>query len=489
MLNFPILSILISLPLISTFVILLINRLDKNYDKKIKEIGLWSCIINLFISLILLNNFDKTESNFQFIENYELISDLNIYYHLGIDGISLPFILLTTILVPVCIISSWNKIQKNIAYFISCFLLIEVFLIGLFSSLNLFVFYIFFEGALIPMFLIIGIWGGANRIYASYKFFLYTLTGSLLMLLGILTIYFYTGTSNLLLVQKVIFPFSLQLWLFLSFFASFAVKTPMWPFHTWLPDAHVEAPTAGSVILAGILLKLGGYGFLRFSIPLFPLAADFFTPFIFFLSIVAIIYISLVTLVQTDIKKLIAYSSIAHMGFVTLGIFSRNIEGLHGAMFQMISHGIISAALFLSAGFLIDKKQTRSINSYGGLLKHAPIFASFFMIFSLGAIALPGTSGFIGEFLIITGAFKINFYLAFLSALGIILSAAYILWLYGRIFYGNNINKKFLITDCNYNEIFIFSLFTLFVIILGIYPNLLLTNYELSINKLINIVN
>ena len=378
MTNIPILSLLIFFPFIGALVILLINKNDQSYEKKVKEIGLWVSIINFLLSLILLYSFDKTESQFQFIENFKLINDLGIYYYLGIDGISLSFILLTTLLIPICIITSWNQISKNVSYFIALFLIIECFLIGVFSSLDLFIFYIFFEGSLIPLFLIIGIWGGSNRVYASYKFFLFTIFGSLLMLLGILTLYFYSGTSQLTLLININIPFILQIWLFLSFFASFAIKIPMWPFHTWLPDAHVEAPTAGSVILAGIILKLGGYGFLRFSLPLFPEASEFFAPFIFILSLIAIIYISLVALAQTNIKKLIAYSSVAHMGFVTIGIFSRNLEGLQGSVFQMISHGLISAALFLSAGFLIDKMKTKNIDNFGGLWNQMPIFSVFF---------------------------------------------------------------------------------------------------------------
>jgi len=485
MFNIPFLSILIIFPLIGIFVIFLLDKKDEKYNKKVKEIGLWTTLVNLLFSLIIFYNFDFTESNFQFIENLPIIDDLNVNYYLGIDGISLSFILLTTFLIPICILSIWNKGYKQINYLIISFLLIELFLIGLFSSLDLFIFYIFFEGSLIPMFFIIGIWGGVNRTYAAYKFFLYTLLGSLLMLLGVLTIYLYTGTSNFILINKIDFPFFLQLWLFLSFFASFAVKLPMWPFHTWLPDAHVEAPTEGSVILAGILLKLGGYGFLRFSLPLFPDAVEFFSPFIFFLSIVAIIYISLITLVQTDIKKLIAYSSVAHMGFVTLGIFSRNIEGLHGSMFQMISHGIISAALFLCAGYLIERTGKKNINSYSGLWKKTPIFGSFFFIYIMGGIAFPGTTGFIGEFLIMIGIFKIKFYLAFLAGTGIILSAAYFLWLYNRIFFGNTNIISSSIEDLNSYEIIIFSLLLLFVISFGIYPDLFIKIYELSINQLI----
>jgi len=481
--HIPILSVLIFLPAIGSLIILLISKNDQSYDRKVKEIGLWTSIITFFISLILFYSFDKTESQFQFIESFKLIDYLGIYYYLGIDGISLPFILLTTLLIPICIVTSWNKINEHVSYYIVSFLLIEFFLIGVFTSLDLFIFYIFFEGSLIPLFLIIGIWGGKNRIYASYKFFLYTIFGSLFMLLGILTIYFYSGTSNLNSLAQINFPFMLQIWLFLSFFASFAIKIPMWPFHTWLPDAHVEAPTAGSIILAGILLKLGGYGFIRFSLPLFPEASEFFTPLIFTLSLISIVYISILAITQENIKKLIAYSSIAHMGFVTLGIFSKNLQGLQGAVFQMVSHGLISSALFLSAGYLIDNFYKKNINEFGGLLNQMPKFSIFFMIYCLGAISFPGTTGFISEFLILIGIFKISFLLSFIAALGIILSPCYILWFYNRICFGDKNYKN--MHDLSLNDSIIFLIFALLIIFFGIYPDSLMSVYELSTNKLI----
>ena len=485
MLNLPLLSLLILFPIIGIIVTLFLSKNDLNYTIKVKEIGLWTSLLNLILSIILAYNFDKTETNYQFVEHYELLPDLNINYYLGIDGISLPLILLTTFLIPICLITSWKKINHHINYFVICFLLLEVFLIGVFSSLDLFIFYIFFEGALIPLFLIIGIWGYQNRIYASYKFFLYTLIGSLLMLLGILTIYFYVGSSSYTVIEKINFPFLLQIWLFLAFFSSFAVKIPMFPFHTWLPDAHVQAPTAGSIILAGVLLKLGAYGFLRFSLPLFPDASVFFTPFIFTLSIISIIYVSILALAQTNIKKLIAYSSIAHMGFVTLGIFSNNIEGLHGSYFQMISHGLISAALFLSAGSLIDRTENKEIVFYSGVYKKMPIFSLFFLIYILGGIALPGTTGFIGELLVLIGMFKINFLLAFFAGTGMILSACYFLWLYGRIILGETNNRVNKLIDLSKREVFIYFLLMFFIIFLGLYPDFLINTYEITVNKLV----
>ena len=483
MANIPILSLLIFFPFISSLIILSINKNDQFYDRKVKEVGLWSSLITFFLSLILLYYFDTTDDNFQFTEIYKIIPDLGIYYYLGIDGISLSFILLTTFLIPICIIASWKSITEHINYYIISFLMIEFFLIGLFSSLDLFIFYIFFEGSLIPLFLIIGIWGGKNRIYAAYKFFLYTLFGSLFMLLGILVLYFYAGTSNYTQLTDINIPFNLQIWLFLSFFISFAIKIPMWPFHTWLPDAHVEAPTSGSIILAGILLKLGGYGFLRYSLPLFPEAAIFFSSFIYFLSIIAILYISILALAQQNIKKLIAYSSIAHMGFVTLGIFSKNMEGLQGAVFQMISHGLISSALFLYAGLLIDRMNTKDINKFGGLWKKIPYFSSFFLVFCLGAISFPGTSGFISELLVLIGAFKINYLLCFLASLGMVFSACYILRMYNRICFG--VSKNIKVLDLSIDEICISIIFLILILILGFQPNSLLGIYELSTNKLI----
>ncbi|PPR44376.1 MAG: hypothetical protein CFH18_00974, partial [Alphaproteobacteria bacterium MarineAlpha5_Bin8] len=412
--------------------------------------------------------------------------DFNFYYHIGVDGISLFMILLSTFLTPFCILASWDSIKKRIKEYMVAFLLLETFMIGMFSSVDILLFYIFFEAVLIPMFIIIGVWGGERRIYASFKFFLYTLLGSVLMLIAIIFIYQYTNIMNIEKLQGNFFPFKVQFWLWLAFFASFAVKIPMWPFHTWLPDAHVEAPTAGSVILAGVLLKMGGYGFIRFSLGMLPLASEFFLPLIYILSIIAIVYTSFVALAQTDIKKLIAYSSVAHMGIVTIGIFVANQQGVEGAMIQMISHGIVSAALFLCVGVIYDRAHSREIAFYGGLVNRMPLYAASFMIFTLASVGLPGTSGFIGEFLTIIGAFKINIYLAFFVASGIILSAVYMLYLYKRIIFGTLTNEKIKdILDLNIREKIIMVSLIAVVLLIGIYPNLFLDPMRLPIETLI----
>jgi NADH-quinone oxidoreductase subunit M len=394
-----------------------------------------------------------------------------IRFKLGVDGFSMPLILLTTFLMPFCILASWESIGHRVKEYFVAFLVLETTMIGVFSALDLVLFYLFFEAGLIPMFLIIGIWGGKRRIYASFKFFLYTLLGSVLMLLAIMAMYWQAGTTDIptLLAHK--FPANLQTWLWLAFFASFAVKMPMWPVHTWLPDAHVEAPTAGSVILAGVLLKMGGYGFIRVSLPMFPDASIYFAPLVFALSIVAIIYTSLVALMQEDMKKLIAYSSVAHMGFVTMGLFSLNPQGIQGAMFTMISHGLISGALFLCVGVVYDRMHTREIRAYGGLVNRMPLYAVVFLILTMANVALPGTSGFVGEFLTLMGAFRANTWVAFLAATGVILSAAYALWLYRRVVYGP-LEKPALqaITDLNRREIVTFAPLVLLIIYYGVQP-------------------
>jgi len=409
-----------------------------------------------------------------------------IRYKMGVDGISMLFVVLTAFLMPLCILASWQSIEERVKEYMIAFLVLETLMLGVFCALDLILFYLFFEGGLVPMFLIIGVWGGARRVYASFKFFLYTLLGSVLMLLAMLAMYWHTQTTDIPTLLTYKFPSDMQWWLWLAFFASFAVKLPMWPVHTWLPDAHVEAPTAGSVILAGILLKMGGYGFLRFSLPMFPLASLDFAPLVFALSIVAIVYTSLVALVQDDLKKLVAYSSVAHMGFVTMGIFSFTVQGVDGAIFQMLSHGLVSAALFLCVGVVYDRMHTREIEAYGGLVNRMPLYAATFMVFTLANVGLPGTSGFIGEFLTLVGAFRANTWVAFLATTGIILSVAYALYLYRRMIYGP-LEKPSLrsIADMNYREVLVFTPLVLLVIFFGFYPAPLLDVTAVSVKKLV----
>ena len=486
MFEWPLLSITIFLPLIGSSIIIFIKE-DKKSSNNVKLAALWISLVTFVLSCLIWFNFNSSNSSYQFIEKHKWFDDFNFYYHVGVDGISLFMIMLSTFLTPFCILASWNTIKNRIKEYMIAFLLLETFMLGMFSSIDILLFYVFFEAVLIPMFLIIGIWGGEKRIYASFKFFLYTLLGSVLMLVAIIFIYNFSNSMSIESLQGNIFPKSIQLWLWLAFFASFAVKIPMWPFHTWLPDAHVEAPTAGSVILAGVLLKMGGYGFIRFSIGIFPEASEFFSPFIFSLSVIAIIYTSLVALAQTDIKKLIAYSSVAHMGIVTIGIFVVNHQGLEGAMIQMLSHGVVSAALFLSVGVIYDRMHTRDIDFFGGLVNRMPIYAVVFMIFTLASIGLPGTSGFIGEFLTIVGAFKVNTFLAFFAATGIILSAVYMLFLYKRIIFGNITNDKLKnILDLNLREKIIMIPLIIVIIIIGIFPNIFLEPMRLPIENIIN---
>ncbi len=460
---------------------------DEKSSNNIKLTALWISLSTFFLSCLIWLDFNALNSSYQLVEKYKWFNDFNFYYHIGVDGISLFMIMLSTFLTPFCILASWTTIKNRIKEYMIAFLLLETFMLGMFSSIDILLFYVFFEAVLIPMFLIIGIWGGERRIYASFKFFLYTLLGSVLMLVAIIFIYNFSNSMSIENLQGNIFPKSIQLWLWVAFFASFAVKIPMWPFHTWLPDAHVEAPTAGSVILAGVLLKMGGYGFIRFSIGIFPEASEFFSPLIFLLSVIAIIYTSLVALAQTDIKKLIAYSSVAHMGIVTIGIFVVNHQGLEGAMIQMLSHGVVSAALFLSVGVIYDRMHTRDINFFGGLVNRMPIYSVVFMIFTLASIGLPGTSGFIGEFLTIIGAFKVNTFLAFFAATGIILSAVYMLFLYKRIIFGNITNDKLKnILDLNLREKTIMIPLIIVIIIIGIFPNIFLEPMRLPIENIIN---
>jgi NADH-quinone oxidoreductase subunit M len=487
----PLLSMIIFLPLLGALAIASNwGSEELTQAKNARWVALWSSLVTLGMTLVLWWYFKPTTSDFQFEDKFQWMPVLNISYHVGLDGISLPFILLSALLIPICIVASWTSIQKRVSEYMMAFLVLETMLLGMFSALDFILFYLFFEGVLIPMFLIIGIWGGPNRVYAAFKFFLYTLLGSVLMLLAILYIYFEVGGSDIPLALTTPFDPKIQIWLWLAFFASFAVKIPMWPFHTWLPDAHVEAPTAGSVILAGILLKMGGYGFIRFSLPMFPEASSSFTPIVFALSVIAIIYTSFVALAQRDMKKLIAYSSVAHMGFVTLGIFTVNPQGVQGAVTQMVSHGLISAALFLCVGVVYDRIHSREITDYGGLVHRMPRYAVIFMFFILASVGLPGTSGFVGEFLVLLGAYQVSTWATTLATSGMVLGAAYALWLYRRVVFGALVKPKLkAITDLTWPEIIAFSPLVAGVFILGIYPMPLLTMMEASVANVIDQVN
>jgi NADH-quinone oxidoreductase subunit M len=481
--GFGLLSLITFFPLVGALAIALLNKEAKG---NARWIALYTTLFTLGAAVYLWGQFDPGNAGFQFVEEMDWLGG-SIRYKMGVDGISMLFVVLTAFLMPLCILASWQAIEERVKEYMIAFMVLETLMLGVFCALDLILFYLFFEGGLIPMFLIIGVWGGVRRVYASFKFFLYTLLGSLLMLLAMMAMYWQAQTTDIptLLTHK--FPADMQWWLWLAFFASFAVKLPMWPVHTWLPDAHVEAPTAGSVILAGILLKMGGYGFLRFSLPMFPLASQDFAPFVFALSVVAIIYTSLVALAQEDVKKLIAYSSVAHMGFVTMGIFSFTVQGVDGAIFQMLSHGLVSAALFLCVGVVYDRMHTREIAAYGGLVNRMPLYAATFMVFTLANVGLPGTSGFIGEFLTLVGAFRANTWVAFLATSGVILSVAYALYLYRRMIYGP-LEKPSLraITDMNYRELLVFTPLVLLVILFGFYPAPLLDVTAVSVKKLVS---
>jgi NADH-quinone oxidoreductase subunit M len=482
--SWPILSTITFLPLLGALLIVLLRGNDDSVNRNARFIALWTTLLTFGLSLLMWRAFDPTTAQFQFLEERAWLG--TIKYRMGVDGISMPFVVLTAFLMPLCILASWQSITTRVKEYMIAFLVLETLMLGVFTSLDLVLFYLFFEGGLIPMFLIIGIWGGQRRVYASFKFFLYTLAGSLLMLLAIMAIYWEAGTTDIPTLLTHGFPASMQTWLWFAFLASFAVKLPMWPVHTWLPDAHVEAPTAGSVILAGILLKMGGYGFLRFSIPMFPIASAEFAPLIFALSVVAIIYTSLVALAQEDMKKLIAYSSVAHMGFVTIGIFTLTMQGLQGGIFQMLSHGIVSAALFLCVGVIYDRMHTREIAAYGGLADRMPLYAFCFMVFTLANVGLPGTSSFVGEFLSLTGAFRVNSWVAMLATTGIILSAAYALWLYRRLIFGKleKPSLKF-IQDLTWREIAVMTPLILLTIFFGFYPAPILDASAVSVDALI----
>ena len=486
MTSWPILSTVIFLPLVGALFILALRGDDAAAKRNARYIALWSTVVTFAVSLLIWRDFDPATADFQFVEKHDWIGT-GITYHLGVDGISMLFIILTTFLMPLCILASWQSVEKRVKEYMIAFLVLETLMIGVFCALDLIVFYLFFEGGLIPMFIIIGVWGGQRRVYASFKFFLYTLLGSVLMLLAIMAIYLQAGTTDIpTLIAYDGFSAGMQFWLWIAFFASFAVKMPMWPVHTWLPDAHVEAPTAGSVILAGVLLKMGGYGFLRFSIPMFPLASAELVPFVFALSIIAIIYTSMVAFAQEDVKKLIAYSSVAHMGFVTMGVFTLTVQGVQGGIFQMLSHGIISSALFLCVGVIYDRMHTREIAAYGGLADRMPIYAACFMLFTMANVGLPGTSGFVGEFLSLLGAFKVNTWVALFATSGVILSAAYALWLYRRVLFGK-LEKPSLanILDVSPREIAVLAPLVILTILFGVYPQPVMTVTSVSVDKLI----
>ena len=484
--TFPILSLTTFLPLVGVLFILIVRGDEETVAHNARFAALWTSIATFIVSLILWLNFDTSTADFQFVEKHEWIPAFNISYHLGVDGISMFFVLLSTALTPICVLASWKAIKTRVREYMIAFLILETMMIGTFAALDFVLFYIFFEGVLIPMFIIIGVWGGERRVYSAFKFFLFTLAGSVLLLVALLALYFEAGTTDIPTLLAFRVPAEMQLWLWLAFFASFAVKLPMWPVHTWLPDAHVEAPTAGSVILAGVLLKMGGYGFLRFSLPMLSLASDQFTPLIYTLSVIAIIYTSLVALAQEDMKKLIAYSSVAHMGFVTIGIFTATQQGIQGGIFQMLSHGIISAALFLCVGIVYDRIHSREIAHYGGLVERMPKYAFVFMIFMLGAVGLPGTSGFIGEFMVLVGAFQDNTWVALLATSGIILGAAYMLYLFRRVIFGK-LEKTDLkgILDLEPREVAIFAPLLILVLWMGLWPQPFLDVMNVSVANLL----
>lgn len=490
--EWPILSLVTFLPLVGVLALLLTGDKTAGDRRNVLAVSLFVTLATFALSLLIWVDFDSSNPGFQMMEKHAWLNT-GISYAVGVDGISMLFVILTTFLMPFCVLASWFAVEKRIKEYMIAFLILETLMVGVFVSLDIVLFYVFFEAGLIPMFIIIGVWGGKDRVYASYKFFLYTLLGSVLMLLAIMAMYWDAGSTSIPELLQHQFPAQMQTWLWLAFFASFAVKMPMWPVHTWLPDAHVQAPTAGSVILAGILLKLGGYGFIRFSLGMFPVASDYFAPFVFTLSVVAIIYTSLVAMMQEDIKKLIAYSSVAHMGYVTMGIFAANAQGVQGAIFQMLSHGIVSAALFLCVGVVYDRLHTREIDAYGGLVNNMPKYAVAFMVFTMANVGLPGTSGFVGEFLTLLGAFEANTYVALFATTGVILSAAYALWLYRRVIWGALEKEKLkALLDLSAREKLILYPLAAATIFFGVYPapvfdataasvDLLLKNYSTAI--------
>lgn len=486
MTDWPILSTVTFLPLVGAFLILLIRDDNDAGRRNIRNVALLTTVFTFILSIFIWGGFDNSNPGFQMVEKAPWL-DSGISYHMGVDGISMLFVILTTFLMPLSILASWNAIQTRVKAYMIAFLVLETLMIGVFCALDIVLFYVFFEGGLIPMFIIIGVWGGKRRVYASFKFFLYTLAGSVLMLLAIMAMFWEAGTTDIPTLLTHNFPGNMQTWLWLAFFASFAVKMPMWPVHTWLPDAHVEAPTAGSVILAAILLKMGGYGFLRFSLPMFPDASLYFQPLVFALSVIAIIYTSLVALMQEDIKKLIAYSSVAHMGYVTMGIFAMNMQGIQGSLFQMLSHGLVSGALFLCVGVVYDRMHTREISAYGGLVNNMPKYAVVFLIFTMANVGLPGTSGFVGEFLTLIGVFRVNTWVALFAATGVILSAAYALWLYRKVIFGA-LTKDSLkgMLDLSLREKAIIYPLVVLTIFFGVYPAPVFDVTAASVQSLIN---
>jgi NADH-quinone oxidoreductase subunit M len=487
MTDWPLLSLTTFLPLVGALFILAIRGETQVVARNARNVALLTSVATFIVSLFILANFDPASADFQLKETAPWLAGTAINYSMGVDGISVWFVLLSTFLTPICLLSSIGAVEHRVKEYMVAFLVLETLMIGMFCALDMILFYVFFEGVLIPMFIIIGVWGGARRVYAAFKFFLYTLAGSVLMLVAMLAMYFQAHTTDIPTLMAHSFSHSLQLWLWLAFFASFAVKVPMWPVHTWLPDAHVEAPTAGSVILAGVLLKMGGYGFLRFSVPMFPFATEYFSTFVYTLSVVAVVYTSLVALVQDDMKKLIAYSSVAHMGYVTIGTFAMTTQSVEGAIYQMLSHGVVSGALFLCVGVVYDRMHTREIARYGGLATRMPKYALVFMFMTMASVGLPGTSGFVGEFLVLLGVFQVNTWVALFAASGLILGAAYMLYLYRRVVFGRLTRDDLKdILDMSPREVAMFVPLIVVVIWMGVYPSTFLGPVHASVAKLID---
>jgi len=484
--GFPVLSLITWLPLVGCVVILCVRGDEETVAANARWTALWTSLIVFALSLVLWAEWDPHDPGFQFVESVSWLPGYEVSYKMGVDGISVLFVLLSTLLTPICILASWESVKKYVREYMIAFLILETMMVGMFCALDFVIFYIFFEGVLIPMFLIIGVWGGPRRVYSAFKFFLYTLTGSVLMLLALLTMWGFAHTTDIPTLMRTHFPAGMQTWLFLALMASFAVKVPMWPVHTWLPDAHVEAPTAGSVMLAGVLLKMGAYGFLRFSVPMLPLASVRLAPLIFTLSVVAVIYTAYVALAQTDMKKLIAYSSVAHMGVVTIGIFTFNIQGIQGALFLMLSHGIVSAALFLIIGVIYDRLHTRDISRYGGLADRMPFYAFTFMVFVMASVGLPGTSGFVGEFLVTIGALHVNFWLAILGTTGLILGPMYTLYLYRRVIFGRLVKVDLRgMLDLSPREIAVFAPLVVVTIWMGAYPTSFTRFWDATVTQMV----